>query len=163
VQRLYPGIMAAIELRRATPSDAAAIRGVTRDAYAKWVPLIGREPSPMTANYEVAVQQHRFDLLLKDGALVALIETVDEGDRLLIENVAVASDFQGQGLGRMLLAHAEHLARDLGKARIRLYTNQRFAENIRLYERLGYGIDREEDVGLAVAVHMSKAIVPNVS
>jgi hypothetical protein len=32
-----------------------------------------------------------------------------------------------------------------------------------LYERLGYGIDREEDVGLAVAVHMSKAIVPNVS
>lgn len=79
----------------------------------------------MTANYEVAVQQHRFDLLLKDGALVALIETVDEGDRLLIENVAVASGLQGQGLGQMLLAHAEHLARDLGKTRIRLYTNQR--------------------------------------
>lgn len=89
-------------------------------SYAKWVPLIGREPAPMTANYEVAVQQHRFDLLLKDGALVALIETVDEGDRLLIENVAVASGLQGQGLGQMLLAHAEHLARDLGKTRIRL-------------------------------------------
>ena len=46
--------MSAIELRRATPSDAAAIRDLTREAYAKWVPLIGREPKPMTADYDAA-------------------------------------------------------------------------------------------------------------
>jgi GNAT superfamily N-acetyltransferase len=156
--------VASIELREATPRDAAAIRDLTREAYAKWVPLIGREPKPMTADYDAAVRQHRFDLLLSDGVLAALIETVDEQDQLLIENVAVAPRFQGQGFGRVLLAHAERIARDLGRVRLRLYTNQRFKENIRLYERLGYTVDQEEDFGIGVAVHMSKALhakVPN--
>ncbi len=44
-----------VELRQAKATDAAAIRELTRTAYAKWVPLIGREPKPMTANYEEAV------------------------------------------------------------------------------------------------------------
>ena len=147
-----------IELREAKASDAAAICHLIRQAYAKWVPLIGREPKPMTADYEVAVLRHRFDLLLSNGQLAALIETVDEGERLLIENLAVAPDFQRQGFGRLLLTHAEQLARSLGKSYVRLYTNQRFVENIRLYERLGYQIDREEDVGVGIAIHMSKAV-----
>ena len=40
--------MARSALRRATPRDAEAVRALTRAAYAKWVPLIGREPRPMT-------------------------------------------------------------------------------------------------------------------
>jgi GNAT superfamily N-acetyltransferase len=151
--------MAALELRRATAADASAIRDLTREAYAKWVPLIGREPKPMAADYEFAVRTHRFDLLLSDGALAGLIETVDEGDTLLVENVAVAPGFQGRGLGRMLLAHAEAIARDLGRTRLRLYTNQRFVENIRLYERVGYAVDRAEDLGTGVVVHMSKKVI----
>lgn len=114
----------------------------------------------MTADYELAVQRHRFDLLLSNGQLAALIETVDEGAELLIENLAVAPDFQRQGFGRFLLAHAEQLARRLGKSGVRLYTNQRFVENIRLYERVGYQIDRKEDYGVGIAIHMSKAVLP---
>jgi GNAT superfamily N-acetyltransferase len=155
--------LVAIELRQATLSDAPAIRDLTRQAYAKWVPLIGREPMPMTADYDVAVRQHRFDLLMSDDSLVALIETVEESEQLLIENLAVAPSFQRQGLGRFLLRHAEHLARRLGKPRIRLYTNQRFAENILFYERNGYRIDREEDFGAGIAVHMSRAVEAKVS
>jgi hypothetical protein len=32
-------------------------------AYTKWVAAIGREPKPMTANYEQAVIDHVIDLL----------------------------------------------------------------------------------------------------
>jgi GNAT superfamily N-acetyltransferase len=110
----------------------------------------------MTADYDRAVVEHQLDLLLVDGELAGVIETVDEGDTLLIENVAVSPRFQRQGLGRRLLAHAEQLARDLGRPRIRLLTNQRFEENVLLYRRLGYAIDRQEDLGVAIAVHMSK-------
>jgi len=148
----------AIELRRAQATDAAAIRDLTRDAYAKWVPVIGREPRPMVADYDAAVLEHRFDLLYVDGVLSALIETVDEADQLLIENVAVAPPYQGRGLGRRLLAHAEEMAASLGYGRIRLYTNKRFAENVRLYGRIGYRVDREEAVGEATVVHMSKEL-----
>jgi GNAT superfamily N-acetyltransferase len=149
----------AIELRLASPEDAAAIRDLTRAAYAKWVPLVGGEPKPMTADYDAAVRDHRFDLLYLEGALAGLIETIDEGDQLLVENVAVAPSHQGHGLGTRLMAQAERIARALGYRRVRLYTNKRFAENITLYLKLGYVVDREEDIGRgAVRVNLSKAL-----
>lgn len=147
-----------IHLRRAGPGDAAAVRALTRAAYAKWVPLIGREPKPMTADYERAVREHRIDLLYVGADLAGLVETIEEGDALLVENVAVAPAHQGRGLGARLMGHAEDLARALGCARIRLYTNQRFAENIRLYQRLGYGVDAQGEVGGTIRVDMSKAL-----
>ncbi|MCX7364880.1 MAG: GNAT family N-acetyltransferase [Alphaproteobacteria bacterium] len=145
-------------LRQAVVTDASAIRDLTRAAYAKWVPRIGREPKPMTADYDAAVRAHRFDLLHVDDALAALIETIAETDHLLIENVAVSPTFQGRGFGRRLMAHAEELAASAGFREVRLYTNKLFDENVRLYLRLGYRIDREEDVGVGTAVHMSKRI-----
>ena len=39
-----------VELKPATPRDVRVIRELTRSAYAKWVPLIGREPKPMAAD-----------------------------------------------------------------------------------------------------------------
>ncbi len=110
-------------LRRAVAADALAIRELTRAAYARGVPLIGREPRPMTADYDEAVARHRFDLLYIEGALAALIETLAEADHLLVENVAVSPRFQGRGLGRKLMAHAESIATSSGFREIRLYTN----------------------------------------
>ena len=148
----------AIELRRATLADAAAVRQLTRDAYAKWVPLIGREPKPMTADYAAAVRDHRIDPLYLDGKLAALIETIPQSDHLLIENVAVSPAFQGRGLGRRLMAHAEGLAAGAGQTELRLYTNKMFAANVQLYLRLGYRLDREEVLSVGTAVHMSKRL-----
>ncbi len=146
------------ELRQAVASDANAIRELTRAAYAKWVPLIGREPKPMTADYAEAVRNHRFDLLYAAGKLAALIETIKEADHLLIENVAVSPSFQGRGLGRKLMAHAEDLAASSGFGEIRLYTNVLFVENVQFYCRLGYRVDREEVLPVGIAIHMSKPI-----
>ena len=146
-----------VRLRRARAEDAGAIRDLTRAAYADWASLIGREPKPMTVDYAAAMLLHRFDLLHAEETLAGLIETVEEGDDLLIENVAVAPVFQGRGLGRRLLAEAEVRAASSGLARLRLYTNARFTKNISLYERLGYAIDRTEDVGVGIVVHRSKA------
>jgi ribosomal protein S18 acetylase RimI-like enzyme len=147
-----------IELRRAGTADAPAVRALTREAYAKWIPMIGREPKPMAADYADAVQRHYIDLLYLDGELAGLIETIPEADHLLIENVAVAPAFQGRGLGRHLLAHAEALTAALGYDEIRLYTNKRFAENIAFYLKRGYRLDREEALASGVAVHMSKRL-----
>lgn len=148
-----------IEIRQATSGDAAAIRALTREAYAKWVPVTGREPAPMTADYDVAVLSHRFDLLYVEGVLTGLIETVDEGDRLLIENVAIHPSAQGRGLGRRLLGLAEDLARERGYARVRLFTNSRWEANVRLYLALGYRITSEDPIdGGMFRVNMSKAL-----
>lgn len=147
-----------IEMRLAVSADAEAIRTLTRKAYAKWVPLIGREPLPMSADYQEALRKHRFDLLFIDGSLTALIETVCLDDHLLIENVAVSPAFQGRGLGKMLLAHAEQLAVSLGFAEIKLYTNKLFAENLTFYERHGFEVEREEDFMGSACVYMNKTV-----
>ncbi len=144
------------ELRQAVASDVAAVRALVRAAYAKWVPLIGREPKPMGADYAAAVARHRVDLAYLGGDLAALIETIAQPDHLLIENVAVAPAFQGRGLGRSLLRHAEDLAARQGYGEIRLYTNKQFEANVRLYLGVGYRIDREEASALGVTVYMSK-------
>ena len=149
-----------LELRRGGPADAAAIRQLTREAYAKWVPVIGREPKPMTADYAEALRKNRFDLLFVEGKLAALIETIAQADSLLIENVAVSPFHQGRGLGRKLMAHAERLAASLGYGEIRLYANKLFAENLSLYRRLGYRVDSEEPFKGGCRVNMSKPVGP---
>ena len=145
-------------IRQGTVADVAAITALTRSAYAKWVPLVGREPLPMQADYSVAITRHRFDLLFVDSDLVGLIETLLRTDDLLIENVAVAPGFQKRGFGRTLIAHAEKMAAQAWRKCVRLYTNSRFEENLLLYASLGYAVEREESLNGGVAIHMVKQI-----
>ncbi len=147
-----------IEIRIAVTEDADAIRALTRKAYAKWVPVIGREPLPMSADYEEAIRAHRFDLLFVDRRLVGLIETSPQPGALLIVNVAVAPSQQGRGYGGLLLRHAEALASSLGFLETRLYTNEKFAANVALYRRFGYQLDRVEAFMGGTVLHMSKRL-----
>ena len=149
---------AVVRIRQARSEDADLIRTLTREAYARWVPVIGREPLPMTADYAAALKHHRFDLLDVDGKLAGLVETIPKSDHLLIENVAISPPLQGRGLGKVLLDHAEELAAASGYSDIRLYTNALFAENLRLYQKRGYRIDREEAWAGGVVVHMNKRL-----
>ena len=58
-----------------------------------------------------------------DGEAGALIEMEPESNHLLVVNVAVSPDHQGQGYGRALLAHAEEFTFSLGlKVMAPLYT-----------------------------------------
>ncbi len=147
---------ATVSLRIAHPADATAIQHLTRSAYAKWIDVTGREPLPMKVDYADAITRHRFDLLYAGDELIGLIETVPEGDFLLIENVAVLPAFHGRGFGTRLVTFAEDLASSLGLAGTRLYTNKLFVANLRLYTALGYRVEREETLNGGVAVHMVK-------
>lgn len=144
--------------RRAGADDAALVEVLTHRAYAKWIPVIGRKPKPMTANCVQAVRDHVVELLLENDDVVGLVELIPQQDHWLVENVAVDPAHQGKGYGRLLVAHAEELTRAAGFDTIRLYTNKLFATNVTLYRKLGYTLDREEDFRGGVIVHMSKAL-----
>ena len=147
-----------LQLRIATSADAGPIRELVRAAYAKWVPLIGREPRPMLADYDHAVREHRIDLLFLADRMVALIETLLLHEHLWIENIAVSPDEQGRGYGRHLLAHAERLAVAGARPEIRLLTNAAFTANVQLYQRMGYSIVRSEPFMGGTTLHMHKAM-----
>lgn len=144
--------------RAATHHDAATVREVVRAAYAKWVPVIGREPLPMKADYEAAVRDHEIDLICSDAGVVGLIEIMLREDHLWIENVAVRPEEQGKGFGRQLLAHAHAKAVDAGRAELRLLTNAAFASNVALYKSAGYVVTAEEPFMGGTTIHMRKAL-----
>ena len=114
----------------------------------------------MTADYDAAVRDNVVDVLHLNGQAAALIEMEPEDNHLLIVNVAVSPDHQERGYGRALLAHAEEFAISLGLKELRLYTSVHLAENVKLYERVGYKVDREEEASphLGVFVYMSKCL-----
>ncbi|RFC64329.1 GNAT family N-acetyltransferase [Fulvimarina endophytica] len=146
-------------IRIATIADAEAVTALTRSAYAKWVPLIGREPMPMKADHAAHIRDHRADLLFTGEQMAALVETIQHSDHLLIENVAVAPAFQGRGHGKRMVAHAEQIAVAFGLGVVRLYTNAKFEENLLLYASLDYRIEREEMMGASVIIHMVKEVM----
>lgn len=151
-------IKSSIRFRPAEPADAAAIRDIVRSAYGKWVPVIGREPLPMRADYEKAVAEHPLDLAIEEGRIVGMIETMLADDHLWIENICVAPEAQGRGIGRLLLERAERKAIEAGRPELRLLTNGAFEANVLLYKWHGYSIDREEPFMGGLTVYMSKKL-----
>ncbi len=153
-----PSLEPLAELRPAEPHEAAAIAGIVRAAYARWVPAIGREPLPMRVDYAKALHEHRFDVVVDGRTIVGVIETMQREDHIWIENVAVAPEAQGRGIGRRLLDHAERIAMAAGCFEARLLTNAAFEANVALYRRLGYVVDREEEFLNGITVYMSKKL-----
>lgn len=131
--------MSDFRIRPATPSDVPAIRAIAGAAYAPYVPLIGREPAPMIADFDADVATGHADVALIGDTVAGYIVHRRVAERTwLLENVAVAPDTQGTGLGRALIANAEAAARAEGATEITLYTNAKMEANQALYPRLGY-------------------------
>ncbi len=147
-----------IKLRRAAPADAERIAALTDAAYEGYIPLIGRKPQPMTADYHAIVAEHPVWLLCEGDVIAGVLVLMREPDALLIYSVAVHPVYQGRGFGARLLALAEDEARAAGNASIRLYTNGLMAANIARYRRLGYQETRREPIGDTVVVHFLKRL-----
>ena len=57
---------------------------------------------------------------------------------MLLDNIAIHPDYQGKGLGKMIMRHAEKEAREQGYKEIYLYTHELMTENIEMYKFLNY-------------------------
>lgn len=128
------------QLRPATPDDADALRACAEDAYARYVPRIGRRPAPMDADFAVLIGCGRVTVATLGGALAGYVVAHGEGDHLHVENIAVLPGLHGQGIGGMLLDDAERRARAAGLAAVELYTNAAMTENLAFYPRRGYAV-----------------------
>jgi ribosomal protein S18 acetylase RimI-like enzyme len=148
-------------IRRARADDVAAIAALAEDAYAIYIPVIGRKPEPITVDYADIVAAGDTWVIDDDaGRVIASLVLRENGDHLLIWSIAVASHRQRSGLGQTLLAWAEREARRRGRPELRLYTNERMTRNIAIYERHGYTRTGREQRADRVIVHMAKRLPP---
>ncbi len=132
----------------AVPADAGEVLALVRRAYAPYVERIGREPAPMGADYSELIARGSVTVARRGAALVGVLVSEPGENFLLVENIAVAPEEQGTGLGARLLERAEREARELGLGELRLYTNAKMTENLSYYPRRGFvEVERREEDG----------------
>lgn len=147
-----------VTLRLAQAADLARIQTITNAAYTKYLPRLGRQPQPMTADYLPMLAAQQIWLAEQDGIAVGLIVLQPATDHLLIYSVAVAPAHQGTGVGRQLLLWAEQEAVRQGYPVVQLYTNEKMTENIALYGRIGYQEVKRVLVNSYQVVYMEKTL-----
>jgi ribosomal protein S18 acetylase RimI-like enzyme len=145
-------------LRPATEADVPRLTELVKAAYGHYVDRLGGLPRPMTDDYAEVVRRFRVTVAEREGELVGLIVLGVDPEGFLVDNVAVDPSYQGRGVGRALLEHAEDAARRAGFDSIYLYTHERMTENLALYSRIGYVEYDRRAQGDAFLVYLRKQL-----
>ena len=158
MERYCAIVKAPVEIRPAVAADAASVDRIAREAYAQYVPRIGREPAPMTADHAVLIARREVWVAVEGVTLCGFVVLRAGSQSLLLESVAVPAPHRGRGVGRALIGFAERHARELGLRSVELYTNALMTENLSHYPRLGYiQCDRRSEHGFD-RVYFRKAV-----
>ncbi|MFV3288437.1 GNAT family N-acetyltransferase [Pseudomonas sp. NY11955] len=148
-------------IRLAVATDEPEIRHCAEQAYARYVPLIGRKPAPMTADFARQIAQGVVYVAADDQAnFQGFIVFYAEEGHLLLENVAVLPSAAGRGVGKALIGYCENAARQRGLSTVHLYTNEMMTENLSIYPKLGYvEVGKRTEDGFK-RVYFEKTLVP---
>ncbi len=134
------------EIARATAADAAEILALQKLAYFSEAELYNDYAiPPLTQTIGELVADFDRKTFLKavdDGRIIGSVNGFMKGDRCLVGRLMVHPDFQGRGIGTMLMKAIEEGFPDARSWE--LFTGELSVKNIRLYERLGYRIVRKE-------------------
>jgi len=129
-------------IRKAVAGEDGAVRAVVLAAYERYVAVIGTAPGPMLDDYAARIAADKVWVLEDGGAIAGVLVLEDGPDCFLLDNIAVAPDRQGRGIGRTLLDFAEAEAVRCGWGTITLYTHALMVENLAIYAARGY-VERE--------------------
>ncbi|AUJ63611.1 hypothetical protein B9057_04500 [Aestuarium zhoushanense] len=132
------------DIRLATPADLPAVQQIVETSYADYIPLIGRRPAPMGADYAAAIKAGHLYVL--GNPIVGCLVMFPDRDAIEIDMIAVSPEAQGQGIGRKLLDFAVDHARSTGQTKLTLYTNAKMARNVVIYEKYGFTITHRATV-----------------
>ena len=131
--------MTGTSIRKANLQDVPAIVVCIDAAYDRYRGVIADLP-PVTAGIDEDIRENQVWVAESDGALAGvLVLVVPAGeDFIKLANIAVHPDHGGKGLGRLLIDQAIAASKDQGFDEIRLNTHTAMADNVGLYEHLGW-------------------------
>ncbi|MGB6442042.1 MAG: GNAT family N-acetyltransferase, partial [Thermoplasmata archaeon] len=110
-------------IRPAVDADVPGIRECVRAAYAVYLGRLDLPPEPLSHDYAAQVRDHLTHVEV-DGTVRGVLVLFDRADHLFVENLAVHPADQGRGIGSRLLDYSANRARGLGRAELRLCTNE---------------------------------------
>jgi GNAT superfamily N-acetyltransferase len=122
----------------ATVEDIGSIKSMVDAAYSKYIERLGKLPAAMSTDYTKLVETRGVYVLRESGKVIGSILLSKDGDSIKVNNLVVDPTAQGKGYGRVLMEHAENMARVQGLAAVTLFTNEKMHENIALYAKMGF-------------------------
>jgi ribosomal protein S18 acetylase RimI-like enzyme len=145
-------------MRPATPADREPGLVIQRAAFGGNVGIMGVKPLPLRADYDEIFATHEVWVTEQNGALQGMLILLPREDDLYIWSIATAPALHSTGVGRRMLAAAEVRARQLGRARMRLRTNEKLTKNVAWYTHHGYTIESIEQLEDRTVVNMVKEL-----
>ncbi len=143
-------------LRSAIEKDAAAVTVCVHHAFDHYIKRIGRKPGPLLMDYENEIREHQVYIVEQDEHIVGSLVLCIKDEGFLLDVIAVEPQYQGMGIGRLMLEFAEAEAQRQGYRSIYLFTHEKMTENQSLYAKIGYvEYDRRFENGLA-RIYMRK-------
>ena len=125
------------EIRLAKAKDADSMRAIAQAAYHIYVAEMGKEPAPMGADYEAHIRDDYCFVATSGTKITGFVVILQKEGVWWLDNVAVAPDCQGNGIGRDLLLFAEAYVAAFADS-LSLYTNIVMTDNAAWYRRMGY-------------------------
>jgi GNAT superfamily N-acetyltransferase len=114
-----------IVIRQAREDDRFNIVKCVKASYEKYVERIGKKPIPMLMDYREVITNDTVYVLECENQLAGVLVLINKEEYILLDNIAVAPDFQGKSFGKQLMEFAEIYTKENGKNEIRLYTNEK--------------------------------------
>lgn len=135
-------------ITRAEQHDLQEIFNLQHLAYKNEAKLLNKSNiSPLKQTLQEIEQEFEKGLFLKavddNDAIAGAVYAYSENDTLYIGKLIVRPDLQGQGIGTKLLEEIERICPHL---RCETFTSSKSERNIRLFERLGYSIFKEQEI-----------------
>ncbi len=148
-------------IRPARAAEAETLREIERAAGQSFAsvgyPDVARhEPTPAAALRDAATDGALFVAATpSDNPVGFLLCTEIDGD-LYVQELAVHPDHAGHRLAVPLLQAAEDLARSLGLPALSLTTFRTVPWNAPYYERLGFHVMADEDIGMSLRLVIAR-------
>lgn len=130
-------------IRRAVPTDAAAIATVLRQSFlefeALYTPKGFAQTTPDQEQVGSRMEEGPAWIALCEDRAAGTASAVPKGEKgLYVRGVAVVPSMRGRGIAEALMNEVESFARQNGCARMFLTTTPFLTSAIRLYERFGF-------------------------
>ena len=153
----------ALVFSEAMMRDSKETEDVLRRAFASYVRQLGREQTTDAYKWlPTAIKKGRVYVVRSENQIMGAVVTSRQDGELVIDQIAVAPDFQRSGLGSWLLSKVEEAARAKEIEALRLDTAEIMDHLLRLYRRHGFEVERrglpEHGKDAHVRVYMRKQL-----
>lgn len=146
-----------LRLARLGPEHRATVERFQAEAYARTRETLGTQPMPLDWDYGEILDTCETWIAASGGEPKGLLILRRRSGDLYLESIATLPSAAGNGHGTAMMSAAFQRARSLALPEIRLVTNA-LNPALAWYKRLGFMIEREQDLGDRTVMHMVAAV-----